>query len=228
LSAENNNVIGLTRIQKLIGKRMHEAKLNKPSFYLNVKVDITNMMELRQKLRKSHNTKVTTNSFYIKALANAAEKFPLMIGRIQGENIVIENSVNVGFAVDAPQGLVVPVIKDANTKSLIEICREESEFTEKARDNKLTPSDMDGQNICTTNLGAFNIDSFIAIIPPISSAILAIGKSNREMIAQNKQPVAKKILTMTLTVDHKVINGDYAARFLRCVVQQLENPGEMA
>ena len=168
--------IALTRIQKIIAKRMLEAKLSKPSFYLNAKADVSQVMEFRQKMRKTHGAKVSTNSFYIKAVADSAERFPLMVARIEGDRIKTAESVNVGFAVDAPQGLIVPVIKQAHEKSLVQIGQEETELTEKARDNKLPPSDMEGQTICTTNLGAYNIDSFIAIIPPLSNATPALAR----------------------------------------------------
>ena len=106
----------LTRIQKLIGERMLKSKLNKPCFYIESKADVTELMGLRPKLSKSLGVKITTNVFYIRTLALAAKKYPLMVGSIYGDNIKIADCVNVGFAVNAPQGLVVPVIKDAEKR----------------------------------------------------------------------------------------------------------------
>lgn len=111
-----NESIMLTTIQKIICRRMLESKLTKPCFYLELKADVTELMKMRPKLRKSLGTKITTNAFYIRALGMAASEYPLVVGRIDGNNIRIADHVNVGFAVNAPQGLVVPVVADADKK----------------------------------------------------------------------------------------------------------------
>ncbi|MHC4738777.1 MAG: 2-oxo acid dehydrogenase subunit E2, partial [Planctomycetota bacterium] len=139
--------IKLTKIQKLIGERMVESKRSKPCFYIELKADVTELMELRPKLRKSLGVKITTNAFYIRALGAAVTKYPLMVGLAEGDNIKIAESINVGFAVSAPQGLVVPVIKEADKKKLSEIAVIEKALTEKARSNKLTLEDMEVETI---------------------------------------------------------------------------------
>ena len=126
-----NPSIPLTRIQKLIGERMLQSKLSKPCFYIELKADVTELMGLRQKLRKSLGVKITTDAFYVRALALAVKKYPLMLGRVDNDNIKIPDSINVGFAVNAPQGLIVPVIKDADKKTLAEIAELEQTLTEK-------------------------------------------------------------------------------------------------
>ena len=113
--------IALTRIQKLIGKRMLNSKLTKPCFYLSIKVDVTELMELRHQLKKSIGIKVTTNAFYVRALAQAVLSYPVILAKRCGDYLKIADSVNVGFAVTAPQGLVVPVIKNAHQMSLGQI-----------------------------------------------------------------------------------------------------------
>jgi len=203
---------------------MLESKLNKPCFYLESKADVTELMGMRSGLRKSSGVKITTNAFYIRTLAIAVKKYPVMAGRLVGDNIKIADSVNVGFAVNAPQGLVVPVVKDADKKRLAEIACIEKSLTEKARDNKLTLEEMEGETIALSNLGAYDIDSFFGIVPPPSSTILAVGNVIREVVPYDGRPTVRKLVSLTLAVDHRVINGNYAAEFLSFITDQLQNP----
>ena len=220
--------IPLTRIQKLIGERMLKSKQSKPCFYIESKADVTRLMSLRPKLSKSLGVKITTNAFYIRALALAAKKYPIMVGRLEGDNIKIADAVNVGFAVNAPQGLVVPVIRNADKKTLAEIARLEKLFTEKARSNKLTLEQMQGETIALSNLGVYGIDSFVGIVPPLTSTILAVGNILPTVIPQdgNGSPkhIVRKMLSLTLAVDHRVVRGTYAAKFLTLIKEQLQNP----
>jgi len=222
--AWRGSAVALTRIQKLIGKRMQASKRDKPCFYIEIRADVTELMRLRPKLRKSLGVKITTNAFYICTLARAVDKYPLMVGRLEGESIRIADEVNVGFAVQAPQGLVVPVIKNADKKTLAEIATLEKSLTEKARDNKLTLAEMEGETIALSNLGAYDIDSFIGIVPPPASAIVAVGKVLSSVIPLQGEAVVRKMATLTLAADHRVVNGGYAAEFLSYVKEQLEKP----
>jgi pyruvate dehydrogenase E2 component (dihydrolipoamide acetyltransferase) len=221
------NCIPLTRIQKLIVERMLKSKQTKPCFYLEAKADVTELMHMRPKLRKSFGVKITTNAFYIRALALAAQKFPLMTARFDGDNIKIADAVNVGFAVNAPHGLVVPVIKDANQKTLVEIATLEKILTEKARDRKLTLSDIENETIALSNLGAYDIYSFIGIIPLPASCILSVGNVIDMVRLKDGRPTVCKTLIMTLAVDHRIINGAYAADFLSLIAEQLQNPQQL-
>ena len=216
--------IPLTRIQKLIGERMLESKADKPCFYIESKADVTELMSLRPKLRKSLGVKITTDAFYIRALATAVKKYPLMIGRLNGDSIKIADCVNVGFAVNSPQGLVVPVIKDADKKTLAEIARLEKTLTEKARSNKLTLEQAQGETIALSNLGVYGIDSFFGIVPPPASTILAVGNIIRTAVPVDGKARVRKMVSMSLAVDHRIINGDYASKFLNFITEQLQNP----
>src|SRR4030043_374271 len=167
--------IPLTRIQRLIGRRMVKSKQSKACFYLEAKADVTGLMALRPRLRKSLGVRITTNAFYIHILGLAAEKYPLVVGRLDGDEITIAERINVGFAVNAPQGLVVPVVKNAADKTLAEIAREETLLTDKARDNKLTLEEIEGETIALSNLGQYDIDSFLGIIPPPARRLLSVG-----------------------------------------------------
>lgn len=214
----------LTRIQKLIGQRMTSSKLTKPAFYIELKADVTIIMSMRRELRKSSGIKITTNTFYIRALALAAKKYPLMVAAFNGDSISIADSINVGFGVDAPQGLVVPVIKNADNKTLSEIAALEKSLTEKARSNKLTLEEIENETIALSNLGSYGIDSFIGIIPLPASAILGVSNVIRTIIPRNGHLEKRKLVSLSLAVDHRVINGTYAAEFLTFIKEQLQNP----
>ena len=219
--------IKLTKIQKLIGERMVESKRNKACFYIELKADVTEMMELRPKLRKTLGVKITTNAFYIRALGAAVTQYPLMVGVIEGENIKIAKNINVGFAVSAPQGLVVPVIKDADKKTLSEIAVIEKALTEKARSNKLRLEDMEGETIALSNLGVYGVDSFVGIVPPPVSTILAVGNASGTVVGREGKGAVKKMVSLNLAVDRRVINEVYAAGFLGLIKKELENPRQL-
>ncbi len=218
--------IPLTRIQKLIGERMLKSKLSKPCFYVGSKADITDLMAIRPKLRKSLGVKITTNAFYIRALGLAVQKYPLAVGKFDGDNIRVAERVNVGFAVNAPQGLVVPVVKDAGEKTLPEIAREEASLSNKARDNQLRLEDIEGETIALSNLGAYGIDSFLGIVPPPTSTILAVGNVIPTPMyrGENDKIIVRKITSLSLAVDRRVITEVYAAEFLNFITDELQNP----
>jgi pyruvate dehydrogenase E2 component (dihydrolipoamide acetyltransferase) len=216
--------IPLTRIQKLICKRMLESKLTKPCFYLEAKADITELMAMRPKLRKAFGVRITTNAFYIHALALAARQYPLTVGRLDGDCIKIAERLNVGFAVNAPQGLVVPVVKDADKKSLPDVAREETLLTDKARDNRLTLQEIEGETIALSNLGAYGIDSFIGIVPPPTSTIVAVGNVIHTVVPTDGKITERKIVSLSVSADRRVVNEIYAARFLGSIKEHLQNP----
>lgn len=217
----------LTRIQKLIGERMLKAKQSKPCFYIELKADVTELMALRPKLRKSLGVKITTNAFFIRALSIAVKKYPLMAGGLDGDNIIIADAINVGFAVNSPAGLVVPVIKNADEKTLAEIAGLEQSLTEKARSNKLTLAEMEGETIALSNLGAYGIDSFVGIVPLPTSAILAVGNAVPMTIPKDGKAITQKMVSLCLAVDRRIIDEVYAAKFLNTICEQLQNPQQL-
>lgn len=219
--------IKLTKIQKLIGERMVESKRNKPCFYIELKADVTELMELRPKLRKSLGVKITTNAFYIHALGAAVTQYPLMVGVVEGDNIKIAKNINVGFAVSAPQGLVVPVIKEADKKKLAEIAVMEKDLTEKARSNKLTLEDMEDETIALSNLGVYGVDSFVGIVPPPVSTILAVGSAGGTVVVRDGKEAVRKMVSLNLAIDRRVIDEVYAAGFLGFIKKELENPRQL-
>ena len=221
------NQIPLTRIQKLIGTRMLQSKQSKPCFYIELKADVTELMALRPRLKKKLGVKITTNAFYIRALGLAVKKYPLTVGRLEGDNIIIADSVNVGFAVNAPQGLVVPVIKQADKKTLGQIGRLEQSLTDKARSNKLSLEEIEGETIALSNLGVYGIDSFVGIVPPPTSTILSVGNVVPTAVPIDGRLLARKMVSLTVAADSRIIDGPYAAQFLNFIKEQLQNPEQL-
>ena len=219
--------LAISHIQKLIGRRMLTSKQTKPCFYIQTRADVTELMDLRHKLKKKIGVKVTTNVFYIRAIAFSAIKFPLVLGKIDGDKIRIADSVNVGFAVNAPQGLVVPVMKNVPDMALVEIAKTEKLLTDKARANKLTLDEITDETIALSNLGAYGIDSFIGIVPPPTSVIVAVGNTLHQAVVRDGVICERKMVCLSAAVDHCVINGDYAARFLSHLKELLENPSSL-
>ena len=223
----------LSRIQRLIGERMLASKRSKPCFYLESKADVTDLMGMRHRLSKALGVKITSNAFFIHAMGMAVRAYPLMVGRlVPGEDehdsnsriVQIAENVNVGFAVNSPQGLVVPVVHGAECLSLAEIADEEKYLVERARSNKLTLEDIEGETIALSNLGAYDIDSFLGIVPPATSAIVSAGKISLAATVHEGRIAARKLVSLSLAADRRVIPCDYAARFLRDLVQRLSDP----
>ena len=226
-------LVPLSRIQRLIAQRMLASKQSKPCFYLALRADVTELMSRRHGLSKTLGVKVTSNAFFIRALALAATGYPLMVGRfvhlepqdsLPTEAIQIAEHVNVGFAVNSPKGLVVPVVQQAEGKTLAEIARDEKQLTERARSNKLTLADLEGETIALSNLGAYDIDTFLGIVPPPASAILTAGKIVTTAVPRNGHIIARKMVSLSLAADRRVIDSEYAARFLQSLAQRLDDP----
>ena len=206
---------------------MLQSKRTKPCFYIESKADVTELMSIRRKLRKSHGVRITTNAFYIRVLALAAQQFPLTMGRLNADSISFADEINVGFAVNAPQGLVVPVVRHADKKTLSEIAHEEKLLTDKARDNKLTLEEMEGETIALSNLGAYGIGSFLGIVPPPASTILSVGNVIHEIVPRDGEMPERKMVSLSLAADRRVVNEIYAARFLGFIKERLQKPQEL-
>lgn len=224
LNSASPKLVALTGIQKLIAKRMLASKQTKACFYIKIRADITELSDARPHLKKTTGVKITTNAFYIRALSIASQQYPLVLGRLHNDEIRIPDSVNVGFAVTAPQGLVVPVMKNTQEMSLVDIAKSEKLLTDKARANQLTLNELTDETIALSNLGAYGIDSFIGIVPPPASVILSVGNTLHQAVVRDGQICERKMVALSLAADHAVITTDYAAEFLRCVKDLLEDP----
>jgi pyruvate dehydrogenase E2 component (dihydrolipoamide acetyltransferase) len=226
--AKLGSTIALNRLQRITAERMLKSKQEIPCFYLTIRADVTDLVALRAKMNEAGGVKVSYNDFIIKAVATGLEKYPIMTGQLAGNAIKLADAIHVGLAISVPDGLVAPLVKDANKKDVRQISRDRQALVERARTDKLDLSDLEGGCITVSNLGAFGIDSFIPIVVPGQCAILGIGQVTDTCVPNNGNILVRKLMNMTLSVDHKVANGAYAAQFLDLVKKQLENPSSMA
>jgi len=215
--------VPLNRLQKITAERMLRSKREIPCFYLTVKADVTDMVDLRTKLNRDADVKISYNDFIIKAVATGLERYPIMTGQLVGEAIKLASSIHIGIAISVPDGLVAPIVKDVNKKDIKQIARDSQTLVERARSNKLAPTDLEGGCITVTNLGAAGIDSFIPIVVPGQCSILGIGQITDTCVPDNGNILVRKLMNMTLSVDHKVANGAYAAQFLDFTRKLLED-----
>jgi pyruvate dehydrogenase E2 component (dihydrolipoamide acetyltransferase) len=219
--------VKLSRVQQLIARRLTESKQTIPHFYVSSEVDMTDILAMRQILNANvgeGDVKITVNDLIIKACALALEKFPEVNSSIKEDSFVRYKRIHVGMAVDAPTGLVVPVIRDANTKGVRSIARESKALIAKARNNKLAPADLEGGTFSVSNLGMMDASNFIAVINPPQAAILAIAATRKQFVPVDGQPVIRDMMTMTLSADHRIISGAAVARFLQEVKRLLQTP----
>jgi pyruvate dehydrogenase E2 component (dihydrolipoamide acetyltransferase) len=216
--------VPLNRLQRITAERMLKSKQEIPCFYLTMRVDMTELVALRTKVNDAGGAKIAFNDFLLKAVATGLEKFPLMTGQLAGDAIKLADAIHIGLAISVPDGLVAPLVKDANKKDVRQIARDSQALIERARNDKLDLSDLEGGCITVSNLGAFGIESFIPIVVPGQCSILGIGRITDACVPDNGNILVRKLMNMTLSVDHKVANGAYAAEFLDFVKKTLEDP----
>ncbi len=216
--------VKVNRLQRITAERMLKSKQEIPCFYLTVKVDMTALMALRAQMNESSDVKVAYNDLIMKAVAAGLEKYPIMTGQLAGDVIKLAGSIHVGLAISVPDGLVAPLVKDVNKKNVRQIARDSQALIERAKNDKLDLSDLEGGCITVSNLGAFGIESFIPIVVPGQCSILGIGRIADTCVPDNGNILVRKLMNMTLSVDHKVANGAYAAQFLDFVKKTLEDP----
>jgi pyruvate dehydrogenase E2 component (dihydrolipoamide acetyltransferase) len=221
--AKLGETIPLNRLQRITAERMLKSKREIPCFYLTVKADVTDLVEVRAKLNETGDVKISYNDFIIKAVATGLEKYPIMTGQLAGEAIQLAKTINIGLAISVPDGLVAPIVKDVNKKDVKQIARDSQALVERARSNKLAPTDLEGGCITVSNLGAFGIDNFIPIVVPGQCSILGIGQITDTCVPDSGNILVRKLMNMTLSVDHKVANGAYAAQFLDFTRKLLED-----
>lgn len=223
VESQLGKTVPLNRLQKITGERMLKSKREIPCFYLTVRADVTDLVRLRTELNAAGGIKLSYNDFIIKAVATGLEKYPIMTGQVEGDCIRLAQTINVGLAISVPDGLVAPIVKNVNKKDVREIARDSQALIERARANKLAPTDLEGGCITVSNLGAFGIDNFIPIVVPGQCSILGVGQITDTCVPDNGNILVRKRMNMTLSVDHKVANGAYAAQFLDMVKKMLED-----
>lgn len=221
------STIAVSRLQKLTAERMLKSKREIPCFYLNVKVDVTELVRLRTELNRKAETKLSYNDFIIKAAAGALEKFPLMTGQLRKDTIELAGEINIGLAVSVPDGLLTPVVKNANEKSVYQIAGETKTLAEKARKNQLLLTEMEDGCTTVSNLGGFGIETFTPVVIPGQCSILGVAKITDTCMPDDGGIEVKKLMCLTLSADHKVTNGVYAAEYLDCIKDLLEDTSRL-
>jgi pyruvate dehydrogenase E2 component (dihydrolipoamide acetyltransferase) len=212
--------VALAGVRRIIAERMSMSKRTIPHFYLRVCVDASEMVKMRQSLDFAP----AYNDMIIKAAALSMKEHPRVNARYTEKEIVVLNECNIGLAVSLEDGLIVPVVQGAQNKTLRKISEETKSLIDRARAGTLGPDDVTGGTCTLTNLGMFGIDEFMAIINPPESAIMAAGQIKDAVVAVDKQVVVRPQMILTLSVDHRVIDGSLAARFLGRIKQLLEIP----
>ena len=217
--------VKLTPMRRIVGERMSKSKQTAPHFYLTMDADITEITRRRSTLKEKGEQLVPSiNDFILSACARALRDFPSLNAAFTDHGVEIYSDINIGVAVALEEGLVVPVIRNADRLSLQELAKVSRELAEKAQNKKLFPLDYEGGTFTVSNLGMLGIDSFIAIINPPQCAILAVGQVGPRVVPHGEGIAVRPIMTMSLSADHRVVDGAIAARFLQEVKRVLEAP----
>ncbi|MEN6386275.1 MAG: 2-oxo acid dehydrogenase subunit E2 [Phycisphaerales bacterium] len=227
MNQEDGKQITLTRIQKLIGQRMLKSKQTQPCFYITAKASVDKIIEIRRPLSKQLGVRISLNDFIICGIAKAVEQHPLLKGYYKDDNIELAEEVNVGLAVAAPKGLVVPIVKNAGKKKLAQISKDTNELIDKAKNNKLTLDDLTGACTTLTALGMFGIASFLAIPSPGQASIISMGKIVEEPVVIDGRVETRKLIEFCLAADSRIISPDYGAKFLMDMVNLVSEPEKM-
>jgi pyruvate dehydrogenase E2 component (dihydrolipoamide acetyltransferase) len=214
----------VSMMRKTIAKRLAESKFSAPHFYLTMEVDMDAAVDAREVINEAMGVKVSFNDLVIKAAAAALRQHPRVNSSWLGDKIRYNNHIHIGVAVAVEEGLLVPVVRFADGKTLTQINGEVKEFAKKAKEKKLQPSDWEGNTFTISNLGMFGIDEFTAIINPPDSCIMAVGGINQKPVVKNGQIVPGYVMKVTLSCDHRVVDGATGAAFLQTFRQLLENP----
>ena len=228
---EEDQRIALSGMRSIIAQRLLESKTQIPHFYLNVEINAQPLMDLRKQANSAageHDNKFTVNDFILKAVANAAASVPQVNASFDVDSIVQFGSVNLSVAIAVDDGLVTPVISGANKKSLLEISLAVKDLAERARSKKLSPDEFSGGTITVSNLGAYGVDNFDAIINPPQAAILSIGSiKNTPVVSDEGNIVPGLIMKVGMSCDHRVIDGAVRAEYLAELKKRIENPASM-
>jgi pyruvate dehydrogenase E2 component (dihydrolipoamide acetyltransferase) len=217
----------ISQMRKVIARRLAESKFSAPHFYLSISVDMDNAMTARKAINALPDTKVSFNDLIVKASAMALREHPTVNSSWRGDVIRRNQHVNVGVAVAVEDGLLVPVVRYTDTKSLSDISGEVKGFAQGAKDKKLQPADWEGSTFTISNLGMFGIEEFTAIINTPDACILAVGGIKQVPVVKDGQVVPGNVMKLSLSCDHRVVDGASGAAFLNTLKTYIENPVTM-
>lgn len=217
----------VSQMRKTIARRLAESKFSAPHFYLTIDIDMDKAMAARTQINEVASAKVSFNDMVIKASALALRKHPKINSSWLDDKIRFNQHINIGVAMAVEEGLLVPVVRYADNKPLSQIASEVKVFAGKAKDKKLQPSDWEGNTFTISNLGMFGIEEFTAIINPPDACIMAVGAIRQEPVVKNGQVVPGNCMKVTLSCDHRVVDGASGAEFLQTFKELLEEPVRM-
>jgi len=226
-AVESSTDFPVTQMRKTIARRLAESKFTAPHFYLKLSVDMGAAVEARKAINAEEGVKVSFNDMVVKAVSLALKKHPAVNSAWMDTHIRQNDHVHIGVAVAVEDGLLVPVVRHADRKSLTEIGAEVKDYAGKAREKKLQPSDWEGNTFTISNLGMFGIEDFTAIINPPDACILAVGGISDVPVVKDGAVVPGKVMKLTLSCDHRVVDGATGAAFLQEVKSLLEHPVRM-
>jgi pyruvate dehydrogenase E2 component (dihydrolipoamide acetyltransferase) len=214
----------VSQMRKTIARRLSESKFTAPHFYLSVEIDMERAMMVREQLNQNSDVRISYNDLVIRSVASALKKHAVINASWLGDRIRYNHDVHIGVAVAVEDGLLVPVIKNADRKTLSQINGEVKMLAGKAKDKKLQPDEMQGNTFTISNLGMFGIEEFTAIINPPDACILAVGGIIQKPVVKNGQIVVGNTMKVTLSCDHRVVDGASGAQFLQTLKSILEEP----
>ncbi|HVW63013.1 MAG TPA: pyruvate dehydrogenase complex dihydrolipoamide acetyltransferase [Puia sp.] len=216
--------VPVSQMRKVIAKRLAESKFSAPHFYVTMSIDMDKAVESRAKLNEISPVKISFNDIVLKAVAVALKQHPAVNSSWLGDKIRINHHVNIGVAVAVEDGLLVPVVRFADTKSLTQIAGEVKDFAQRAKAKKLQPAEWEGSTFTISNMGMFGVDEFTAIINPPDACILAVSAIQNIPVVKNGAIVPGNVMKLTLSCDHRVVDGATGSAFLQTVKSLLEEP----
>jgi len=217
----------ISQMRKTIARRLAESKFTAPHFYLTLDIHMDNAMAFRTSVNATEGYKISFNDIVVKAVALSLRKHPTVNSSWMGDFIRRNQHVNIGVAVAVEDGLLVPVVRFADTKGFMQISSEVKDFAGRAKEKKLQPADWEGNTFTISNLGMFGIESFTAIVNPPDSCILAVGGIKEVPVVKNGQVVPGNVMKVTLSCDHRVVDGASGSAFLQTFKNYMENPVSM-
>ena len=219
--------VKLSTMRRIIAQRMLQSKQEIPGYYLHMDVDLTDLMDARKKLNAKGSVKVSINDYFIVACARALAEYPPVNSRWDGDAIEYRGECNVGLAVALEEGLIVPVVKNIEAKSLTQVAADSRTLIEKARNKKLLPGEFEGGCMTISNLGGYSVKHFVPVINPGESCIMGLGLIEDRVVVRQGGIHMRKMMTMTIAFDHRLVDGAVGAQFMERIRDLLEAPGEL-
>ena len=224
VSKESFKEVEVSQMRKTIARKLSESKFSAPHFYLTIEIDMDKAIDARKSIEETGNAKISFNDLIIKAVAASLHKHPKVNASWLGDKVRYNEHIHIGIAVSVNEGLLVPVVKFANGKSLTQISNEVKALAEKAKNKKILPEEMQGNTFTISNLGMFGIEEFTAIINPPDACIMAVGAIKQTPVVKNGDIVPGNVMKVTLSCDHRIVDGATGSEFLQTFKQMVENP----